>query len=55
MKKPSNSLTGIGLDGGYYDQPHFIRDFKSFTGKSPTQFQAENPTIANLLLQSKHV
>ena len=55
MQKPSPSLTGIGLDGGYYDQPHFIRDFKAFTGKSPTQFQSENPTIANLLLQSKHV
>jgi AraC-like DNA-binding protein len=55
MKKSSHSLTGIGLDGGYYDQPHFIRDFKAFTGKSPTQFHTENPTIANLLLQSKHV
>lgn len=55
MKKTSYSLTGIGLEGGYYDQPHFIRDFKSFTGKSPTQFHTENPTIPNLLLQSKHV
>jgi AraC-like DNA-binding protein len=55
MKKSSHSLTGIGLEGGYYDQPHFIRDFKAFTGKSPTQFHAENPTIANLLLQSNHV
>lgn len=55
MKKSSSSLTGIGLSKGYYDQPHFIHDFKSFTGKSPRQFHAENPTIANLLLQSKHV
>jgi AraC-like DNA-binding protein len=55
MKKSSHSLTGIGLEGGYYDQPHFIRDFKAFTGKSPTQFHTENPTIANLLLQSQHV
>ena len=55
MKAKPSSLTGIGLNGGYYDQPHFIRDFKAFTGKSPSQFSTENPTIANLLLQSKHV
>ena len=55
MKAKPLSLTGIGLDGGYYDQPHFIRDFRAFTGKSPSQFSFENPTIANLLLQSKHV
>lgn len=55
MQKPSHSLTGIGLDGGYYDQAHFIRDFKAFTGKSPKQFQVENPTIAHLLLRSQHV
>mgnify|MGYP003575274287 CR=1 FL=1 len=55
MNKKPVSLTDIGLSGGYYDQPHFIRDFKSFTGKTPSQFHAENPTIANLLLTSKHV
>jgi AraC-like DNA-binding protein len=55
MKAKQFSLTGIGLNSGYYDQPHFIRDFKAFTGKSPSQFSIENPTIANLLLQSKHV
>ncbi|HZI23943.1 MAG TPA: helix-turn-helix domain-containing protein, partial [Chryseolinea sp.] len=49
------SLTGVGMNGGYYDQPHFIRDFKAFTGKTPSQFTSENPTIANFLLQSKHV
>jgi AraC-like DNA-binding protein len=55
MKKSGSSLTCVGLNAGYYDQPHFIRDFKAFTGKSPTQFHDENPTIANLLLQSPHV
>jgi len=55
MKAKPLSLTGIGLDGGYYDQPHFIRDFKAFTGKSPSQFSIEKPAIANLLLQSRHV
>ena len=33
-----NSLTGLSLDAGYYDQAHFIKDFKSFTGETPEQF-----------------
>lgn len=32
------SLTKIGLNAGYYDQSHFIKDFKSFTGKPPSEF-----------------
>jgi AraC-like DNA-binding protein len=55
MKKYPSALTDVGFTNGYYDQPHFIRDFKTFTGKSPTQFHKENPAIANLLLQSQHV
>lgn len=30
-----NSLTEVGLCHNYYDQPHFIRDFKAFAGQSP--------------------
>ena len=32
------SLTEIALDTGYYDQSHFIHDFKLFTGQTPYQF-----------------
>lgn len=32
------SLTDLGLNVGYYDQSHFIRDFKSFTGIRPSDF-----------------
>jgi AraC-like DNA-binding protein len=36
---PSNgSLTDIGLQAGYYDQSHFIRDFTSFAGITPKQY-----------------
>ena len=32
------SMTDIAFDAGYYDQPHFNKDFKLFTGQTPTEF-----------------
>ena len=34
----SASLTQTGLQAGFFDQAHFIKDFKSFTGQTPEQF-----------------
>lgn len=36
----------VALEHGYYDQAHFIHDFKKFTGSSPEQYlkQARNKT-----------
>jgi len=31
-------LTDIVFDAGYFDQPHFNKEFKIFTGLSPTEF-----------------
>jgi AraC-like DNA-binding protein len=28
----------VALSGGYFDQPHFIHDFREFSGLSPTQY-----------------
>jgi AraC-like DNA-binding protein len=33
------SLTEIGLEAGYYDQAHFIREFKSFTDLTPKEYR----------------
>lgn len=32
------SMTEIGYKIGYYDQAHFIKDFKTFTGETPEKF-----------------
>jgi len=34
----SNNLTQTAYELGYYDQSHFIRDFKHFTGFAPLEF-----------------
>ena len=33
-----NGLIDLALDAGYFDQAHFIKDFKSFTGQTPEHF-----------------
>ena len=34
-------------DCEFYDQAHFIKDFKEFTGRSPQQYLKENTELAN--------
>lgn len=41
----AESLTRIGLSAGYYDQSHFIREFKSYTGLTPSQYRKANKGI----------
>lgn len=36
------SLSAIAYECGYYDQSHFIRDFKVFSGHNPRQFFSGN-------------
>ena len=36
--QPHASLTSIALQCGYYDQAHFIKDFKQFGGITPSSF-----------------
>ncbi|PJZ78615.1 helix-turn-helix domain-containing protein [Leptospira neocaledonica] len=38
----SLSLTELALEAGYYDQAHFIREFKKKTGISPKQWFRQN-------------
>lgn len=38
LNKQHQSLTSIAYESEYYDQAHFIRDFKEFTGTTPQEF-----------------
>jgi len=38
LNQQLENLTKIGYESGYYDQAHFIKDFKEFTGTNPKEF-----------------
>ncbi len=46
--KQFTSLTSLAQEGSYYDQAHFIKDFKEFTGLSPKQFYADDLKMSTL-------
>lgn len=43
--KKDTSLTSIAYDCGYFDQSHFIKEFKSFTGFTPSGYSFENSPV----------
>jgi len=50
LKKQSNqeSLTQLALESGYYDQAHFIREFKSFFHDSPKKFFKQESQLLSI-------
>lgn len=43
-------LRDLPFDAGYYDQPHFQREFKRFTGETPSRYEFAQQCMANLFL-----
>jgi AraC-like DNA-binding protein len=54
MFDPDADLTELAQDCGYFDQAHFIKDFKAFTGKTPTEY-ARQMRAMQQILKSKDV
>ncbi len=44
------ALTGIALECGFYDQAHFIKEFKAFTGINPKAFLADRHELTDVFL-----
>lgn len=48
LNKQFTSLTSLAYESGYYDQAHFIKDFKEFTGFTPKEFYRNNLKMSSL-------
>jgi AraC-like DNA-binding protein len=47
-------LTGLAYDCGYFDQAHFIKEFRAFTGKTPSAYAGQMRRLHDFL-QGKDV
>ena len=41
----------LGIASGYYDQSHFIRNFKAFSGEDPSRYLFDQPSLSNFFLK----
>jgi AraC-like DNA-binding protein len=51
MHYTDDSLTRIGYHCHYYDQAHFIREFKEYTGLTPGDYRRQKGILAGHLFQ----
>ncbi len=50
LRNPQKNLNLLAFESGYYDQSHFIRDFKKFSGYTPYQFFKISPIVNQIYL-----
>lgn len=53
LNNQGESLTQIAYESEYYDQAHFIKDFKDFTGTNPKEYLSDDQMILSSLIYSK--
>jgi len=49
MFEPDADLTGLAYECGYFDQAHFIKDFKAFAGRTPSEYAQEMQKMQEIL------
>lgn len=53
LNKKFTSLTALAYENDYYDQAHFIKDFKELTGFTPKEFYGNNLKMSSLFYGTK--
>lgn len=53
IEKGDSGWAGLAYESGFYDQSHFIRNFKAFTGEDPSQYGFDDKNMANFFLKKK--
>ena len=53
LNQKTETLTGVAYETEYYDQSHFIKDFKEFTGTTPKEFLTDDKMVLSSLLYKK--
>lgn len=51
IKNGNDSWVRVALESGYFDQSHFIKDFKEFTGEEPSTYGFDDENLANFFLK----
>lgn len=49
--KEKKSWSDLAYEAAFYDQSHFIRNFKAFTGENPTGYKFDEKSLANFFLR----
>ncbi len=53
LNHKTDTLTQIAYENEYYDQAHFIKDFKEFTGTNPKEFLGDRQNVLSSLFYQK--
>jgi AraC-like DNA-binding protein len=53
LNKKHESLTQIAYESKYYDQAHFVKDFKEFTGTNPKAFLADEELLLSTIFYTE--